>query len=62
MQDDITQSVVKELRAALLGESEASAASASVRAEVQAAAAGRTDDPALLVPDYLRPSYAEDRG
>ena len=37
----------------------AAAAAAIARAE---AAAGRTDDPALLVPDYLRPSYAEDRG
>jgi tRNA threonylcarbamoyladenosine biosynthesis protein TsaB len=37
----------------------AAAAAAIAGAE---SAAGRTDDPALLVPDYLRPSYAEDRG
>lgn len=38
---------------------DAAAAAAIARAE---AAAGRFDDPAALVPDYLRPSYAEDRG
>lgn len=38
---------------------DAAAAAAIALAE---AAAGRTDDPAALVPDYLRPSYAEDRG
>lgn len=38
---------------------DAAAAAAIARAE---AAAGRFDDPAGLVPDYLRPSYAEDRG
>jgi tRNA threonylcarbamoyladenosine biosynthesis protein TsaB len=38
---------------------DATAAAAIARAE---AATGRTDDPALLVPEYLRPSYAEDRG
>lgn len=38
--------------------SDAAAAAAIARAK---AAAGHTDDPALLVPDYLRPSYAEDR-
>ena len=37
----------------------AAAAAAIAGAE---SAAGRTDHPALLVPDYLRPSYAEDRG
>jgi TolB-like protein/Tfp pilus assembly protein PilF len=41
VQDDIAQSVVKELRSALLGEKRDSSASATVKAEVQAAAKGR---------------------
>ncbi len=41
VQDDIAQSVVKELRTTLLGESEDSTASREARAEVAAAAAGR---------------------
>jgi adenylate cyclase len=45
VQDDIAQSVVKELRAALLGENTGKAASAAARAEVQAAVASRTDNP-----------------
>jgi adenylate cyclase len=45
VQDDIAQSVVKELRAALLGGDTGKAASAEARAEVQAAVAGRTDSP-----------------
>ena len=44
VQDDIAQSVVTELRAALLGES-GSAASAAAKAEVKAAATGRADNP-----------------
>ena len=45
VQDDIAQSVVKELRAALLGESVGAVAEAKAKAEVQAAAAGRADNP-----------------
>jgi TolB-like protein/Tfp pilus assembly protein PilF len=45
VQDDIAQSVVKELRATLLGESADSGTSGEVRAEVAAAAKGRGADP-----------------
>lgn len=45
VQDDIAQSVVKELRAALLGEGLGAAADAKAKAEVQAAATGRADNP-----------------
>jgi len=45
VQDDIAQSVVKELRSALLGERIGAQAAAAAKAEVQAAAAGRADDP-----------------
>ena len=45
VQDDIAQSVVKELRAALLGAGAGTAASVEARAAVQAAVTGRTDDP-----------------
>jgi TolB-like protein len=44
VQDDIAQSVVKELRSALLGEKRDSSASAAVKAEVQAAAKGRGEN------------------
>src|SRR5207237_368105 len=44
VQDDIAQSVVKELRAALLGEGLDAAASAEARAEVQAASTGRAEN------------------
>ena len=44
VQDDIAQSVVKELRTTLLGEAPDSKASGEVRAEVAAAAAGRGTD------------------
>jgi TolB-like protein len=44
VQDDIAQSVVKELRAALLGEAPDSKASGEVRAEVAAAAKGRGEN------------------
>ncbi len=45
VQDDIAQSVVRELRHALLGEDTGPAASAQARAEVQAAVTSRTDNP-----------------
>jgi len=44
VQDDIAQSVVKELRSALLGEAPDSKASGEVRAEVAAAAKGRGEN------------------
>jgi TolB-like protein/DNA-binding SARP family transcriptional activator len=44
VQDDIAQSVVKELRSALLGEKRDASASAAVKAEVQAAAKGRGEN------------------
>ena len=44
VQDDIAQSVVKELRSALLGQKRDSSASAAVKAEVQAAAKGRGEN------------------
>jgi TolB-like protein/cytochrome c-type biogenesis protein CcmH/NrfG len=44
VQDDIAQSVVKELRSALLGEKRDLSASAAVKAEVQAAAKGRGEN------------------
>ena len=45
VQADIANSVVAELRTALLGEREDGGASPSVEAEVRAAASGRSDDP-----------------
>lgn len=45
VQDDITQSVVKELRTTLLGEEPDSKASGEVKAEVAAAAKGRGHNP-----------------
>ena len=45
VQDDIAQSVVKELRTALLGQRVDSDASGKLRAEVSNATKGRTDDP-----------------
>ena len=44
VQDDIAQSVVKELRSSLLGEGRDTSASASVQAEVRAAARGRGEN------------------
>ena len=44
VQDDIAQSVVKELRSALLGEKRDSAASAAVKVEVRVAATGRGEN------------------
>jgi eukaryotic-like serine/threonine-protein kinase len=45
VQDDIAQSVVKELRTRLLGEKKEANASAEVHSEVAKAALGRADDP-----------------
>ena len=45
VQDDIAQSVVKELRAALLGEEKDSEASGRAKADVARVAKGRTTDP-----------------
>jgi TolB-like protein/Flp pilus assembly protein TadD len=45
VQDDIAQSVVKELRTALLGVQSTAAASAAAAADVRNAATGRSDDP-----------------
>jgi len=44
VQDDIAQSVVKELREALLGETPDASASAAIKAEIQAAARGRGEN------------------
>ena len=45
VQDDIAQSVVKELRAALLGEPAATVADTAVAADVRQATTGRSDNP-----------------
>src|SRR5262245_4853903 len=61
VQDDIAQSVVKELRATLLGENVDSDASGKVRAEVSKAARGRgTDAEAHRL--YPLAGHANDRG
>jgi tetratricopeptide (TPR) repeat protein len=60
VQDDIAQSVVKELRAALLGEKQNASASAAVMAEVQAAAKGRGEN-AEAYRLYLQGRFFEDR-
>ena len=60
VQDDIAQSVVKELRSALLGEGGGAAADAEAKAEVQAAAAGRADNPEAYRL-YLQGRYFIDR-
>ena len=60
VQDDIAQSVVKELRAALLGEGLGAVADAKAKAEVQAAAAGRADNPEAYRL-YLQGRYFIDR-
>jgi TolB-like protein/Flp pilus assembly protein TadD len=44
VQDDIAQSVVKELRAALMGEKPDPSASAAIKAEIEAAARGRGEN------------------
>jgi tRNA A37 threonylcarbamoyladenosine modification protein TsaB len=41
--------------------SRAGTAAAAGRAALLRAAAGHADDPATLVPDYLRPSYADEK-
>lgn len=60
VQDDIAQSVVKELRAALLGEKPDAAAGAAVRAEIEAAARGRGQN-AEAYRLYLQASFHNDR-
>ena len=60
VQDDIAQSVVKELRAALMGEKPDAAASAAVKAEIQAAARGRGNN-AEAYRLYLQANFHHDR-
>jgi TolB-like protein/Tfp pilus assembly protein PilF len=60
VQDDIAQSVVKELRAALMGEKPDAAASAAVRSEIEAAARGRGQN-AEAYRLYLQASFHNDR-
>ncbi|TMH01477.1 MAG: hypothetical protein E6H67_17040 [Betaproteobacteria bacterium] len=60
VQDDIAQSVVKELRAALLGEKPNASASAAVKAEVQAAARGLGENTEAYRL-YLQGRFFEDR-
>ncbi len=60
VQDDIAQSVVKELRAALLGEEPDAAASAAVEAEIRAAARGRGEN-AEAYRLYLQANFHHDR-
>jgi serine/threonine-protein kinase len=60
VQDDIAQSVVKELRATLLGEEADSRASGEVRAEVSRAARGRGTDPEAHR-HYLQARYFSER-
>jgi TolB-like protein/class 3 adenylate cyclase len=56
VQDDIAQAVVKELRAALLGEK----SDAAAKADVQSAAKGRTDNPEAYRL-YLQARFLEER-
>jgi serine/threonine-protein kinase len=60
VQDDIAQSVVKEARAALLGEKPDASASAKVKAEVEAAAKGRREN-AEAYRLYLQGRFFTDR-
>src|ERR1700675_100956 len=60
VQDDIAQSVLKELRSALMGEKRDASASAAVKAEVQAAAKGRGEN-AEADRLYLHGRFFEDR-
>ena len=60
VQDDIAQSVVKELRAALMGDASDAAASAAVRSEIEAAARGRGEN-AEAYRLYLQASFHSDR-
>lgn len=60
VQDDIAQSVVKELRSALMGEKPDATASAAVKAEIQAAARGRGEN-AEAYRLYLQANFHSDR-
>ena len=60
VQDDIARSVVNELRAALMGEKPDAAASAAVKAEIQAAARGRGEN-AEAYRLYLQANFHSDR-
>ena len=60
VQDDIAQSVVKELRSALLGAKRDASASAAAKADVEAAAKGRGDN-AKAYPLYLQGIFFADR-
>jgi TolB-like protein/Flp pilus assembly protein TadD len=60
VQDDIAKSVVKELRAALMGEKPDAAATAAVGAEVEAAARGRGQD-AEAYRLYMQANFHNDR-
>ena len=60
VQDDIATSVVKELRAALMGEKPDATATAAVGAEVQAAARGRGQD-AEAYRLYMQANFHNDR-
>jgi len=60
VQDDIAQSVVKELRSALLGEKPDASASEAVKAEVHAAAKGRGEN-VEAYRLYLQGRFFEDR-
>ena len=60
VQDDIAQSVVKELRAALMGEEPSADTSGAVRFEVEAAARGRGEN-AEAYRLYLQASFHNDR-
>ena len=60
VQDDIAQSVVKELRAALLGAQGENLASATAAAEVRRAAIGRGDNPEAFAL-YLQGKYIGER-
>jgi TolB-like protein/Flp pilus assembly protein TadD len=59
VQDDIAQSVVKELRAALMGEPAEMAAAKSAAADVQQATSGRSDNPAAFQLYLQGKFYAE---
>ena len=59
VQDDIAQSVVKELRAALMGEKADAATSAAVRSEIEAAARGRGEN-AEAYRLYLQANFHND--
>ena len=66
VQDDIAHSVVKELRATLLGEADDSDASASAKADVARAAKGRGTDPEAhrlyLLARYLIERHSAEEG